>query len=257
MPRRPRIHARSLPEVDAFPASARLRSYVPLPSQEQVLAYLRAKLVEQPGIVELSGPSGVGKSLLMRVVAERLAERFVRVRAPIPTFPPDQFATWVAGASRGPHAWRPARLWKRWRQRSLPRLLLVEDAQELPEATRAWIESWCAESGGRAVLAFTEELGARQSSARRVFLEPLELSEIAAYVENHLEQIDAPAEIRELFRGERAHSLALGSRGIPRAIHRLADERLLALAASDAASTQTAESARSTPQRPAPSRRRR
>ncbi len=223
--------APSIPEVDAFPASARLQSYVPLPSREQVAAYLSAKLLDEPGVVELSGISGVGKSLMMRVVAQRLAHRFVAIRVPIPTLSPDEFATWIDRATHGQGTWRPRDLWQRLRTRGRPRLLLVEDAQELPSETAAWIVQWCQERDGRALLAYTEELGSRSSSSRRAFLEPLELSEIGAYVESHLTRIDAPPEVRRLFQGEAAHSLALRSGGIPRNIHRLADERLLALAA--------------------------
>lgn len=225
----------SPPADDPFPASARLGSYVALPSREQVLAYLSAKLTEAPGVVELCGPAGVGKSLLMRVLAERLGERFVAIHVPIPTLPPDELATWVRREGGGPGPGRPdrilQRLWNRIRTRSLPRLLLVDDAQELPEESVDWITAWCTENGACAVLAFTEEFGTRQSSAQRAFLEPLDLSEVAGYVECHLQRSGAPPEIRRLFEGDAGHSLALGSRGIPRAIHRLADERLLALAA--------------------------
>ena len=218
------------PADDPFPASPQLASYVPLPSREQVAAYVSAKLTEAPGVVELSGPSGVGKSLLMRVLAERLRERFAAIHVPIPTLTPDELATWVRQEGGGRDTLVDRRQ-SEARPRALPKLLLVEDAQELPQESADWIETWCAATNARALLAFTEEIGARRSSARRAFVEPLELREIAPYVESHLQRSGAPREIRQLFAGEGAHTLALRSRGIPRAIHRLADQRLMALAA--------------------------
>ena len=236
MPHASPFHASALPEADPFPASARVSSYVALPSHEQVLAYLLAKLIEQPGIVELSGPPGVGKSILMRVLAERLAARFIAIHVPIPTLRPQELATWIQreGTGRGSRR-RPLRiveaLWNRFRTASLPRLLLVEDAQELPQGSGDWIDTYCSEHGARAVLAFTEEIGDRPSTARRDFLEPLELPEIEDYVASHLQRSHAPPEVRRLFEGDAAPSLAQRSRGVPRAIHRLADQRLLSLAA--------------------------
>lgn len=225
------IPAPLLPEFDPFPASPRVSSYVAVPSHEQVLAYLEAKLRAEPGVVELSGAGGVGKSLLMRVLAHRFGERFETVHVPIPTLSPSEFATWVEHSGIPESRLDLRGWWRHWRRRETPRLLLVEDAQHLSEETRAWIEAYCTERDARAVLAYTEELRARPAEARRTFVEPLGIGEVEAYVECHLQQSGASLEVRQLFEGEAAHTLALQSRGIPRAIHRIADERLLALAA--------------------------
>ena len=220
----------SLVRGDPFPASPRVSSYVPLASHEQVLSYLAAKVVEAPGVVELSGSSGVGKSLLMRVLAQRLADRFRAVHVPIPSLSVSELATWVENQeNRG--AWHPGRMLGRLRAGQLPRVLFVEDAQLLSEEARRWIEGYCDAHDARAVLALTEEVPERSASTRRAFLEPLELSDVDAYLEAHLAASGAAPEVLHLFRGEAGRSLALQSRGVPRAIHRLADERLLALAA--------------------------
>lgn len=225
------IPAPLLPEVDPFPASPCVSSYVAVPSHEQVLAYLEAKLCEAPGVVELCGTGGVGKSLLMRVLAQRLRERFQAVHVPIPTLTAAELGTWVARSAAPARALDPRVWWRRRRRVALPQLLLVEDAQRLSPDARDWFDRFCADHGARAVLAFTEELRARPAEARRTFVEPLGLGEVGEYVARHLQRCGAGPDIRRLFEGQAAQTLALASRGIPRAIHRIADERLLALAA--------------------------
>jgi hypothetical protein len=64
----------------------------------------------------------------------------------------------------------------------------------------------------------------------RVFVEPLTLAEVPAYVEAHLARVGATPEQRAALGGRTLERIALASRGIPREIQRLADAELVTYA---------------------------
>ncbi len=82
--------------LDPLRASADPRNYVPIASSEQALDALRANLQAGCSRVALQGPSGIGKTLLLRVLAARELRRARSVIfSPFLHLPADDVARWL------------------------------------------------------------------------------------------------------------------------------------------------------------------
>ncbi len=238
---------------DPFPAAPSVAAYIPRPATEQLLAYLEAKLLAGPCLVDLEGPPGVGKTLLLRLVARRTSTRLTPVHVPYSALAALELARWVLHAC-GESATDDAiasfdALAARTRLARRPLLLLVDEANHLPPETERWLAARCEEPYGmRAVFAFASRSPARDPKRLRVFAEPLALAEVIPYVRAQLARAGAAAEVRASFSGEALQALALASEGLPRQIQRLADASILARARGTAALPPRAASpARSVP----------
>ena len=192
---------------DPFAATSDPSLYVPRPATEAVLDQLAACAWNGDGVAALLGPSGVGKSLLLRVLARRAEAELHCVHVPVPTLDPEGIILWVA--SRLPGGRRLAgteALLEVARERAL--LLFVEDAELLPEeSARALGELHRASSGAiRAVLAVNaEELPksldeAFAGSCQCVVLsQPMTRDEVADYVTSRLAAASVPQSVAERF----------------------------------------------------------
>lgn len=113
-----------------------------------------------------------------------------------------------------------------------PLLLAIDEARYANPELVVWVERLCNSScAARAVMVWSE--GERMPAAlaccpTRVFVEPLELADVPAYVEAQLARAGAPAEQRALLAGRTLERIALASNGNPRIIQRLADAELAA-----------------------------
>jgi hypothetical protein len=219
--------------LDPFRAGPDVDAYVRHPDREQSCEYLSAKLVEAPVWVGISGPSGVGKTLLARVLLRRLAKQFTIVHVPASDLAPAETERWML-AQLGVGDRTLAALATRLARAGRPLLAAIDEAQRASPELIAWLGTWCTpEVGGRAVLVWSEGDGARAPAAlsrcvARVFVEPLALGEVPAYVEALLERAGASAEQRAVLAGHTLERLALASRGNHREIQRLADAELAA-----------------------------
>jgi type II secretory pathway predicted ATPase ExeA len=214
--------------VDPFRAGSGPDAYVPRAAFEQICHYLAAKLDAEPTWVGIAGPPGVGKTLLLRLLMQRLAAQLTPVYVPSGELAPAEVARWVA-AQIGARGEPDSEVANRLARKGRPLLLAIDEAQLASAELIAWIERQCrSTSGVRAVLAWTEPEGERAQGPlvrcpTRVFVEPLELGEVAAYIEAQLARAGATPEQRAVLGGRTLDRIALASNGNPRIIQRLAD----------------------------------
>ena len=218
---------------DPFSAGPDVSAYVPRPEFEQNCLYLASKLQAGPTWVGNAGPAGVGKTLLLRLLLRRLAAQFTPVYVPSGELPPAQVLRWVAAQVAAPGESDVA-VARRLAREGRPLLLAIDEAQLGSAELVAWIEHLCSSaSAARAVLAWTELEGGGMPGAlarcpTRVFVEPLQLAEVAGYVEAQLARAGAAPEQRAVLAGPTLGRIALASDGNPRIIQRLADAELAA-----------------------------
>ena len=231
----PETAADAAPLPDPFGPSATTGAYQPRPATEAVLDALTGELASGRRTLLLHGPSGLGKTTLLRVLRDRLPSPFQPVELPYGRFEPDDFWSFVLfqlGAPRGdfPES-SMLEVIRDLERRGRVLVLLIDEGQALPEATRTRLAAVLhhAEGSLRAVLAVgghaDRHAFAELPDAEWIGLDQsLTPAEAAAYVTGRLERFDAPAEVRARFDDGTLGALFRASRGVPRELNRLAGE---------------------------------
>ena len=218
--------------VDAFGSSSDPSAYVPRLALESALAELSELIGKTPACAALTGEAGLGKTLLLHVLRERLTGAFECLYVPFPRLAPADIWSWVAvaiGLGSGDDD-RGAVL---GRARSLAAdgsglVLLVDDAAVLPVETRSELIAACETPGLSLVLAFDAEdlaqLGALPAQLRRIDLgPPMTLVETRAYVQARLRHVDPGGTISGRLGARRLAEMHEASGGIPTRLHALLD----------------------------------
>jgi type II secretory pathway predicted ATPase ExeA len=223
--------------VDAFELSADPSAYVPRLALESALAELSELIGKTPACTALTGETGLGKTLLLHVLQERLGGAFECLYVPSPrrAKAPAELWSWVAGAiglgtgedDRGAVLGRALSL----AADGSGLVLLVDDAAALPAATRSELIVACETPGLSLVLAFAAEdlapLEALPAHVRRIDLgPPMTLVETRAYVQARLRRSDPDGEISGRLGARRLAELHEASGGIPARLHALLDAQL-------------------------------
>jgi type II secretory pathway predicted ATPase ExeA len=218
-------------------------AYVPRAATEAALAAASGALRSGALAVVLQGPVGIGKSLVLRVLAERLGADFDVLHVATGALPlPDLLG--LALGSRGSEAGRD-RLRRvdagalRAAGRGATLVLPIDDAEALAPGAARGLGSLARSFDGalRLVLAVdgppSETLRAAFGAGlAEVRLEkPMDAGEVAEYVGARLARARMAPALRARFDGEQAQRLHALSGGIPALVNRLAVELAAAPAA--------------------------
>jgi type II secretory pathway predicted ATPase ExeA len=211
-------------DENPFSRTTRPTAYVPRPESEQVLEGLQARVVAgDAALSRIAGPAGMGKSLLLRVLADRTAEQLSSVLVPNPCAGPEDLARQVLDAMHDPSQSAPQlRLVEVAKQLSDSGglLLLVDNAERLAPEALAALEDWHQRSEGclRSVCATLVPIAERSTANAAdefALLQPLELAESTALVEAAMERAGLHGPTRARFNNATMMQLQDRARGIP------------------------------------------
>ena len=227
-------------EVDAFGLTADPSAYVPRLTLEAAVAELSELIGKTPACAALTGEAGLGKTLVLHVLRERLAGAFECLYVPFPRLEPSDFWAWTAVAiglgsgddDRGAVLGRASSL----AADGSGLVLLVDDAAALPAETRGELILACETTGLSVVLAFDSEdlaqLGGLPAHVRRIDLgPPMSLVETRSYLQARLRQLDPEGTIGARLDARRLAEMHEASGGIPARLHALLDAWLRGAAA--------------------------
>ncbi len=221
--------------ADPFGETTDPAVYVPRPAAEAALEAM-VRGVTDRRIPALVGPPGIGKTLVLRRAAERLAERgWTPVFLPYASGPLEELCRWALGLLGAPVAEDPlesltARA-KAEATRGPGLLLAIDEADGLDRRAGDALGDLCWQSGGglSLVLAASDDArGSRALASLGSDLEvvrlttPLSEAETRAYVEGRLDQRGAPHGLAARFDDEAIAWIHRLSGGIPRRIHDVA-----------------------------------
>lgn len=218
--------------VDPFATTPDPGAYVPRPASERAVAAVESALVGGARVVWLSGPPGIGKTLLLHRLRERLESRLRFVHMPYANVPPGGLWLWVGSELGVERGLEPRRAVRRWAAQAASEgtalVLAMDDAEALPDDTlQSLIATVEAEPGLRLVLVSGEELELGpvlpEGTPHVRFAEPMDAEETRAYVESRLARAGADSAVRARFDAAGVRWLYRESGGIPLLVNSLAD----------------------------------
>ena len=252
------------PHLNLFVASDDTRRYLPRPATEEALAQLERRiLVDRAEATVLVGPPGIGKSMLLRVLVQRLRRtlRTVTLGAgdiDAPTLCAFALAQLRLEASSDPEQ-AVLLLAAEWSAKRSALVIAIDAAERLPLATAGRLGALAMIAGdGLRIVAVAQEPATELARALGCQAEavalrtPMTLLETQAYLRAALAAGHAPPDVRDLFTGISVAQIFRESHGVPSDVNALAAERL-AVAVADGA---VAEPGRAAWGHPAAARRR-
>jgi type II secretory pathway predicted ATPase ExeA len=209
------------------------RAYVARPATEEALERLEAAVrLGRPGL--LSGPAGTGKTLVLGLLAERLAPYFEVVPLSESALPFDELCDWVCQILATPSSAHtaPEKLVELATRRAMldrPVVLLLDDAGAQGCDTVRRLAELARASNGALGLAIAQGDGDRGDLARACgddvvdvsLATPMQRNEVADYVKAWLERTQVPDPIRARFAPDTLEKIFDASAGNPRRVEEL------------------------------------
>jgi len=223
--------------VDPFASTADAASYLPREATESALSRLEEGFRRGRRVQVLSGPPGLGKTLLLHVLAARLEDGFRTLYLPYASLSFADLCTWILGLLGEPPGSFPDRELlasaRRSALRGRPLLLLVDEASGIPKECAERLAELVAEAEGSLRLLLVPVDDARAGRVLAVLARdveelrlsaPLTLPETERYVRTRLVRSGAPEDALLRFDADTVARLHLASGGNLRRLHRLAGE---------------------------------
>ena len=193
---------------------------------ERALTELREALTDAPLGILFSGPPGIGKTLALRLLVERLTPGLPAVYLPYPSLPASAIAAWALEELQHAAGSNPLAALLALARERRGLALLIDDAQSLPRETAEELLQTTHHSDGtlRLVLAIprdeVESCLERWGHLEQVTLnEAMSPAETAEYVNAYLEKAHISSEVSAAFDEERLATLQLSSKGIPNRVN--------------------------------------
>jgi type II secretory pathway predicted ATPase ExeA len=208
---------------------------VPRTATEAVLVRLETALREGSGVVALSGPDGAGKTLLLRILADRLDGDFHSLYVPYPKLAPSEFFHWILGAlGSAPGADAESTLHERLAcdlEAGFPsQLLLLDDACLAPPETLVRLERLREDLAGHLHLVLVRsedaQLPREFAHVEEVVLQGrMDPTEMGQYLRTRLDRAAVDVALRARLEGA-VELLHMRSEGNPARLHAMASRIL-------------------------------
>lgn len=223
--------------MDPFRATADPAGYLPREATERALERLEDGLRRGRRIQVLSGPPGLGKTLLLHVLARRVEHAFRCLYLPYASLDFADLCAWVLGLLGEPSGPFPDREVLASARHSAaagrPLLLLVDEASSIPLETAERLQALVREAEGALRLVLVPADEARAGRVLAVLARdveelrlsaPLTLEETERYLRTRLVRSGAPVELQHRFDADIVARLHRAAAGNPRRVLDLSGE---------------------------------
>jgi type II secretory pathway predicted ATPase ExeA len=220
---------------DPFGPTANLAAYVPCEAMEQALSELVQTVRSERRAAAISGPPGLGKTLLLHLLADRLSPQLDFVYIPYAALPPEGLCTWTLDLLRTRPSDDPIAMLKAYgehlRLQGSALLLLIDDAGALPVDSARMLGNLVAASDGGLRLAVasadspeaSRALAALGSDINMIrLIDPMTEAETRRYLKSRLAMGRVRDSIYARFDDETMGALHRMSGGVPRRLNALA-----------------------------------
>ncbi|NNL86474.1 MAG: AAA family ATPase [Myxococcales bacterium] len=225
--------------VDPFGSTTDPAALVTRPAVTRVLEGVQVSLLVGKRRLAITGPDGIGKTLILHALTSRLEGSFESVYLPYASLPGRDLCAWILTLRDEPIERDPVialeAIARRYAADERPLLVVIDDASSLLDDSVRLLGSLIERCEGalRVVVAPTDDFrSGRLLAAFGEGLEehridqPMTFEETRAYLEGRLAWANVPSEMREVFTPDVVSSLHRAAAGLPGPMNALASRVL-------------------------------